>query len=93
VYVSSCGKRPAIQRLDLAKMRVTETSSGSFCGAPFAVYGDRYLVLATSRPDATGIQPEVPTELRVLNLRHPGPGVPVPDRGTPQDAIAIEPSG
>jgi hypothetical protein len=93
VYVSSCAKRPAVQRLDLTEMHVTEISSGAFCGAPFAVYEDRYLVLATSRLHATGIQPEVPTELRVLDLRHPGPGVPVPDHGTPQDAIAIEPSG
>jgi hypothetical protein len=93
VYVSSCGGRPAIQRLDLADMRVTDVPSGPFCGAPLAVDEDRYLILATSRVDEVGIQPEVPTELRVLDLRHPGSGLHVNVSGVPQDAIAVTPAG
>jgi len=89
VYVSSCGKRPAIQRLDLGTMKVTAVPSGRFCGLPLAVYEDRFLVVAGSRVDEAGF-PEAPVgPLRVLDLRHPGPGVPVRDPGTPQDAIAL----
>jgi hypothetical protein len=89
-YVSSCGNRPTIQRLDLARMRVRKVASGGFCGLPLAVYGDRFLVLAASPVDAAGY-PEAPVgRLRVLDLRRPGSGVPVRVPGTPQDAIALD---
>jgi hypothetical protein len=88
VYISSCGERPAIQRLDLEDMRVTDGPSGPFCGVPLAVYGDRYLVLAATRADEAVTEPPI-GPLRVLDLRHPGPGVAVGLSGLPQDAIAI----
>jgi hypothetical protein len=89
VYVSSCGKRPAIQRLDLAKMRVAAIPCGRYCGMPLAVYEDRFLVIGASPVDAPDI-PEPPNgPLRVLDLGHPGPGIPVGLSGTPQDAIVL----
>lgn len=93
VYVSSCGERPAVQRLDLAEMRVTLVPSGRFCGLPLAVEEDRFLVMASSPVDEAGF-PEAPVgPLRVVDLRHPGPGVPVRLSGTPQDAIALPARG
>jgi hypothetical protein len=85
VYVSSCGSRPTIQRLDLAEMQVTAVP----CGLPLAVYEDRFLVFAASPVDESGV-PEAPVGgLRVLDLRHPGPAVRVRLSGIPQDAIAL----
>ena len=67
--------------------------SGRFCGAALAVYEDRYLVLAAGQVDEAGFPPARSTELRVLDLRHPGPGTQVSDFGVPQDAIAVNPDG
>jgi len=92
-YVSSCGNRPEIQRLDLAKMRVTEVPSGHFCGMPLAVYDDRFLIIGASRVNAPDVTEPPTGPLRVLDLRHPGPGIPVRLSGTPQDAIAIGTDG
>jgi hypothetical protein len=92
-YVSSCGNRPAIQRLDLARMRVTEVPSGRFCGMPLTVYEDRFLVIGAVPVDAPNIVEPPVGPLRVLDLRHPGPGVRVRLAGTPQDAIALSTGG
>ena len=90
LYVSSCGPRPAIQRLDLAKGGLSDLPSGRFCGAPLAVHGDRYLALAASRADEAGI-PGVPDSLRLLDLGHPGAGKLVSGPGAPQDAVFVVP--
>jgi hypothetical protein len=92
-YVSTCGDRPAIRRLDLATKRVETVPTGRFCGAALAVYGDRYLVLAAGRVDKAGFPPLPSPELRVIDLRHPGPGTLVSDFGVPQDAIALGADG
>jgi hypothetical protein len=92
VYVSSCGQHPAIQRLDLAEMRVMDLPSGRVCGLPLAVYEDRFLVLAASPVDEGFVEAPV-GRLRVLDLRHPGQGVQVRLTGTPQDAIVLDAAG
>jgi hypothetical protein len=88
--VSSCGKRPAIHRLDLTGGGLRALPSGRFCGEPLAVQGNRFLVLAAARGDEAGFAG--PTEgLRLLDLDHPGPGKRVPGSGAPQDALFVVP--
>jgi hypothetical protein len=86
LYVSSCGTHPAIHRLDLAEGGLRILPSGRFCGAPLAVFGDRYLALAASPVDEEGI-PGVPDSVRLLDLADPGAGKRVPGAGVPQDAL------
>ena len=86
LYVSSCGKRPAILRLDLARDRVQRMRSGRFCGVPFAV-GAGFLVMSADRV-LRGYAGDVP-RLRVIDLANPGPGVRVPHRGRPLDAVIV----
>jgi hypothetical protein len=86
LYVSSCGKRPAILRLDLARDRVRAMRSGRFCGAPFAV-GAGYLVMSADRVvhGHAGDNPR----LRLIDLAVAGAGVPVRHRGRPLDAVVV----
>jgi hypothetical protein len=86
LYGSSCGKRPAILRLDLARDRVQTMRSGRFCGAPFAV-GAGFLVISADRV-RYGYAGDAP-RLRVIDLADPGAGVPVPHRGRPLDAVIV----
>jgi hypothetical protein len=86
LYVSSCGKRPAILRFDLAHDRVRRMRSGRFCGVPFAV-GAGFLVMSADRV-LRGYAGDVP-RLRVIDLASPGPGVRVPHRGRPLDAVIV----
>jgi len=89
LYVSSCGKRPAILRLDLARDRVQTMRSGRFCGAPFAV-GAGFLVMSADRV-RNGYAGDAP-RLRVIDLADAGAGVPVLHRGRPLDAVIVEAS-
>jgi hypothetical protein len=87
LYVSSCGKRPAIQRLDLASDRLEIMRSGRLCGAPFAV-GAGFLVLAGSLVDRRGYDGDNPA-LHLIDLADPDSGVRVPRRGRPLDALIV----
>jgi hypothetical protein len=69
LYVSSCGRRPAILGLDLAHARVQRMRSGRFCGAPFAV-GAGFLVISADRV-RRGYAGEDP-RLRLIDLADAG---------------------
>jgi hypothetical protein len=88
LFVSSCGKRPAIQRFDLNSDRVETLRSGRFCGAALAA-GAGFLALAASRVDRFGYSGPN-TGLRLVDLGEPGAGIAVPRRGRPLDAIIVE---
>jgi hypothetical protein len=90
LYVSSCGRRPAIHRLDLARGGLRVLPSGRFCGEPLAVYGDRFLVLAAAHVDEAGVAGDI-EGLRLVDLEHPGAGTPLPGSALPQDALFIGP--
>lgn len=88
VYVSSCGRNPAIQRVELAGAGRDTVSSGRFCGTPLAVHADRYLVLDARRVGKLGYPGTRPEGLRLLDLTNPAGGtgyrIPRPrDRSTP----------
>jgi hypothetical protein len=86
LYVSSCGSRPAILRLELASDRVQTMRSGRFCGAPFAV-GAGVLVISADRV-RDGFAGRAP-RLRLIDLADAGPGAQVPHRGRPLDAVIV----
>jgi hypothetical protein len=86
LYVSSCGMRPAILRLDLARDRVRPIRTGSVCGAPFAV-GERFLVLSADRV-RHGYAGDDP-RLRLIDLARAGAGVRVRHQGRPLDAAIV----
>jgi hypothetical protein len=88
LYLSSCGRRPVIQRLDLARDRLETLPSGRYCGAPLAV-GAGFLVLAGARVDSAGYTAGGPAGLRLIDLARPGAGVPVPLAGRPLDAVVV----
>lgn len=92
LYVSSCGSRPAIHRLDLTQGGLRVLPSGRFCGEPLAVYGDRFLALGAARVDEAGVAGDV-EDLRLLDLDHPGGGKQLPGSAVPQDALFVGPSG
>jgi hypothetical protein len=92
LYVSSCGKRPAIHRLDLTAGGLRVLPSGRFCGEPLAVQGDRFLILAAARVNEAGV-PGLPEGLRLLDFQHPGAGKSVPGSAAPQDALFVGPRG
>jgi hypothetical protein len=93
VYTSTCGRRPAIQRVDLARSRSDALPSGPFCGNPLAVHGDRFLVLAASRVGKRGYPSLRPQRLRLIDLDDPGPGRQVRRLGAPLDALVVAPGG
>jgi hypothetical protein len=92
LYVSSCGRRPAIQRLDLARNRQQTLPSGRVCGQPLAVHRDRFLVLAATRVDKHGYPAGRP-RLRLIDLEDPDSGARVPRSGAPLDALVVPSPG
>jgi hypothetical protein len=88
LYMSSCGNRPAVQRVDLARDRVKTIRSGHICGAAVAV-GAGFLVLAGA-PAEHGY---AATDLRMhlIDLADPGPAVPVRRPGRLLDALVLAP--
>ena len=90
LYVSSCGRRPAIHRLDLERGGLRVLPSGGFCGEPLAVYGDRFLVLAAAHVDEAGVAGDI-EGLRLVDLEHPGGGKHLPGSVLSQDALFVGP--
>jgi hypothetical protein len=88
LYVSSCGRRPAIQRVDLARNRQQTLPSGRFCGRPLAVHRDRFLVLAATPVDRRGV-PAAQPRMRLIDLEDPDSGVPVRRSYVPLDALVV----
>jgi hypothetical protein len=88
LYVSTCGRRPAIERVDLARNRQRTLPSGRFCGRPLAVHRDRFLVLAATPVDKRGF-PAAPPRLRLIDLEDPDSGAPVPRSVAPLDALVV----
>jgi hypothetical protein len=88
VYVSSCGRRPAIQRVDLARNRQRTLPSGRFCGRPLTVHRDRFLVLAAAQVDKRGFPARQP-RLRLIDLENPDSGAPVRRSYAPLDALVV----
>jgi hypothetical protein len=88
LYVSSCGRRPAIQRVDLARNRQQTLPSGRFCGRSLAVHRDRFLVLAATPVDKRGL-PAAQPRLRLIDLEDPDSGAPVRRSYAPLDAVVV----
>jgi hypothetical protein len=88
LYVSRCGKRPVIRRVDLTRDRQANLPSGRVCGAPLAV-GGGVLVLNAGRVGRSGYPEGGDQRLRLVDLDHPGAGVPVRRRGRPLDAVVV----
>jgi hypothetical protein len=90
LYVSSCGRRPAIQRLNLARNRQKTLPSGRFCGRPLAVHRDRFLVLSATPVSKQGYpRPRAAPRLRLIDLEHPNSGTPVRWSEAPLDALVV----
>ena len=89
VYVSACARRPTIQRFDLARGRRATVPSGSVCGRPLAVHGDRFLFLAPSRVDKWGYPTLRTEELRLVDLEQRDAGQRVPRSAGPVDAVIV----
>jgi hypothetical protein len=92
LYVSSCDRRPAIHRLDLARHRQQTLPSGRVCGQPLAVHRDRFLVLAGTTVDKHGFPAGRP-RLRLIDLEDPDSGARVPRSGAPLDALVVRSAG
>jgi hypothetical protein len=94
LYISSCGRRPAIQRLDLARNRRQTLPSGRFCGWPLAVHRDRFLVLSAKPVDERGYpRPREQPRLRLIDLDDPDSGAPVRRSDAPLDALVVPSRG
>jgi hypothetical protein len=94
LYISSCGRRPAIQRLNLARKRHRSLPSGRFCGWPLAVHRDRFLVLSAKPVDKRGYpRPREQPRLRIIDLKHPQSGAPVRRSDAPLDALIVPSQG
>lgn len=91
VYVSSCGKRPALYRFDLGRNRRDTVAGGRFCGQPLAVHDDRFLVLIASRLNAAGYPAGPPRRMRLIDLEAPGSAKLVRRVGAPLDALVVAP--
>jgi hypothetical protein len=89
LYVSACGARPAIIRLELRRGRQTSVPSGDFCGYPLAHYADRFLVLDAERVDRWGYPSTRSAGLRLLDLRRGGPGRAIPSSTGAFDAVVV----
>jgi hypothetical protein len=89
VYVSSCARRPTIQRFDLERGRRASVPSGSFCGRPLAIYGDRLLFLAALRVSRSGYPTTATEELRLVDLEERDGGRRVPRSASPVDAVVV----
>ena len=92
LYVSSCGKRPAIHRFDFARSRELTLPSGRVCGRPLAVHRDRFLVMAATPVNKRGY-PAAEPRLRLIDLENPDPGAPVRRSDAPLDALVMPPRG
>jgi hypothetical protein len=89
VWVSACGARPGILRVDLARGRRRSVRSGDFCGPPLAVHGGRFLVFNAARVDRAGYRGFRSESLRLLDLRRPGAGRVVPRSEGSLDAVVV----
>ena len=89
LYVSACGARPGILRVELARGRRTSVPSGEFCGSPLAVHADRFLMLNAARVDRLGYRGWRSEDLRLIDLRRPGAGRPIPRSAGPLDAVVV----
>lgn len=89
LHVSACGATPSIVRVDLARGRRTSVPSGDFCGSPLAVHAKRLLVLNAARVDRWGYQGTRSEGLRLLDLRSPGAGRPIPRSAGALDAVVV----
>jgi hypothetical protein len=89
VYVSSCARRPTIQRFHLERGRRGTVPSGTFCGRPLAVHGNRFLFLAAARVNKSGYPTTVTEELRLLDLEDRDAGQRVPRSASPLDAVVV----
>ena len=89
-YLSSCGRRPAVQRLDLDRGTPETVQTGAICGRPLAVYRDRFLVLDASRVTRLGYAMTRPAGLRILDLDRPGGVRRVPRSVGAHDAVVVE---
>jgi hypothetical protein len=89
LYVSACGSRPGILRVELARGREKSIASGDFCGPPLAVHAGRFLVLNAARVDRAGYRGWRSEALRLLDLRRPGAGRPIPRSTGALDAVVV----
>jgi hypothetical protein len=89
LYASACGTRPGILRVELARGRRTSLPSGGFCGSPLAVHADRFLLLNAARVDRAGYRGWRSEGLRLLDLRRPGAGRPIPRSAGALDAVVV----
>lgn len=89
VYVSSCARRPTIQHFDLERGRRGTVPSGTFCGRPLAIHGDRFLFLAAVRVSKAGFPTTTAQELRLLDLEERDAGRRVPRSASPLDAVVV----
>jgi hypothetical protein len=89
VYVSACARRPTIQRFDLERGRRASVPSGSFCGRPLAIYGDRFLFLAALCVSRSGYPTTRTEELRLVDLEGRDAGRRVPRSASPVDAVVV----
>jgi hypothetical protein len=92
LYVSTCGRRPAIRRLDLARHRRRTLPSGRFCGRPLAVHRDRFLVLSAAPVGRHGL-PRGRLRLRLIDLEDAGSGTAVRGSEAPLDALVVPSPG
>ena len=92
-YVSGCGRRPIIERLDLARNRQEILRSGPFCGRPLAVHGDRSLLIDAIPVSNLGYPRTTPPQLRLFDLERPGAGRPIPRSSGALDAVVVRPRG
>jgi hypothetical protein len=93
VYISSCARRPTIQRFHLVRGRRGTVPSGPFCGRALAVYRDRFLFLAAARVNKLGYPASVTEELRLLDLEDRDAGQRVTHSASPLDVVVVRPQG
>ena len=91
-YTSTCGVRPVIHRFGLATGRHERIRTGGVCGFPLAAHPRGFLLWAASPVSRLGF-PSGRPNLRLLDLRRPGPGRLLGPPGAPLDAIAVGPRG
>jgi hypothetical protein len=89
LYVSACGTRPGILRVELARGRQTSVPSGDFCGPPLAVHDDRFLVFNAARVDRSGYRGFRSEALHLLDLRRPGAGRAIPRSAGALGAVVV----
>jgi hypothetical protein len=88
-YFSLCGRRPTINRLDLARDRQERFRSGSFCGRPLAVHDDRFVLLDATPVSRRGYPRTVESELRLFDLVGAGASRPIAGSSGALDAVVV----